>query len=251
MPAYQLYVYEDQEKREALEQKICEQVDACTEVNGTIRNMVKKFLIEEGITDISEMGVALRIRYEEYLERNETVHAPITCLRGFDRIFLHQMKKEMQTLAGRRNYTTEYRDQWMCLTYYPEIEIAESFLTSKDGKELLWDFTLECPRNLKMQIFTVLKEVIHTYKGRYRKEKLLALQRLYQFCAKQQVADIEIMTLAKEQQFEQELSERFRGEKKSAVFGILRMSRKILFLQAPEIHWNANESKQARGMGIL
>ncbi|MFR2167569.1 MAG: tyrosine-type recombinase/integrase [Coprococcus sp.] len=146
----------------------------------------------------------------------------------------------MQTLAGRRNYTTEYRDQWMCLTYYPEIEIAESFLTSKDGKELLWDFTLECPRNLKMQIFTVLKEVIHTYKGRYRKEKLLALQRLYQFCAKQQVADIEIMTLAKEQQFEQELSERFRGEKKSAVFGILRMSRKILFLQAPEIHWNAN-----------
>ena len=54
MPAYQLYVYEAQEKREALEQKICEQVDACTEVNGTIRNRVKKFLIEEGITDISQ-----------------------------------------------------------------------------------------------------------------------------------------------------------------------------------------------------
>lgn len=240
MPAYQLHIYEQQEEREALEQKICEQVDACTEVNGKIRNRVKKFLIEEGITNISEMDVALRIRYEEYLERNETVHAPITCLRGFDRIFLHQMKEEMQTLAGRRNYTTEYRDQWICLTYYPEIEIAESFLTSKDGKELLWDFTLECPKSLKMQIFTVLKEVIHTYKGRYRKEKLLALQRLYQFCMKHQVADIETMTLAKEQQFEQELSEHFRGEKKSAVFGILRMSRKILFLQAPEIHWNAN-----------
>ncbi|HIQ95571.1 MAG TPA: hypothetical protein IAB26_03315, partial [Candidatus Limivivens merdigallinarum] len=160
MPAYQLHIYEQQEEREALEQKICEQVDACTEVNGKIRNRVKKFLIEEGITDISEMDVALRIRYEEYLERNETVHAPITCLRGFDRIFLHQMKEEMQTLAGRRNYTTEYRDQWICLTYYPEIEIAESFLTSKDGKELLWDFTLECPKSLKMQIFTVLKEVI-------------------------------------------------------------------------------------------
>ena len=63
MPAYQLYVYEDQEKREALEQKICEQVDACTEVNGKIRNRVKKFLIEEGITDISEMNAALRVRY--------------------------------------------------------------------------------------------------------------------------------------------------------------------------------------------
>ena len=70
MPAYQLYVYEAQEKREALEQKICEQVDACTEVNGTIRNRVKKFLIEEGITDISEMDAVLRVLYEEYLEKN-------------------------------------------------------------------------------------------------------------------------------------------------------------------------------------
>ena len=240
MPAYQLHIYEQQEEREVLEQKICEQVDACTEVNGTIRNRIKKFLIEEGITDISEMDAVLRVRYEEYLERNETVLAPITCLRGFDGIVIHRMKEELQTLAGRRNYTTEYQEQWMCLSHYPEIEIAESFLTSKDGKELLWDFTLECPQNLKMQIFTVLKEVIHTYKGRYRKEKLLALQRLYEFCAKQQVADIETMTLVKEQQFEQELSEHFRGEKKSAVFGILRMSRKILFLQAPKIHWNAN-----------
>ena len=240
MPAYQLYVYEAQEKREALEQKICEQVDACTEVNGTIRNRVKKFLIEEGITDISEMDAVLRVLYEEYLERNETVLAPITCLRGFDGIVIHRMKEELQTLAGRRNYTTEYREQWMCLSHYPEIEIAESFLASKDGKELLWNFTMECPRNLKMQIFTVLKEVIHTYQGCYRKEKLLALQRFYQFCAKHQVADIEIMTLTKEQQFEQELSEEFRGKKRSTMFGILRMSRKILFLQAPEIHWNAN-----------
>ena len=84
MPAYQLHIYEQQEEREVLEQKICEQVDACTEVNGTIRNRIKKFLIEEGITDISEMDAVLRVRCEEYLERNETVLAPITCLRGSD-----------------------------------------------------------------------------------------------------------------------------------------------------------------------
>ena len=41
MPAYQLYVYEAQEKREALEQKICEQVDACTEVNETILQSIE------------------------------------------------------------------------------------------------------------------------------------------------------------------------------------------------------------------
>lgn len=240
MPAYQLHVYEQPEEREVLERKICEQVDACTEINGKIRNRVKKFLIEEGITDISEMDVSLRIRYGKYLKRNETVHAPITCLRGFDGIVIHRMKEEMQTLAGRRKYTTEYRDQWMCLTHYPEIEVAESFLSSRDGEELVWNFTLECPKNLKIQIFTVLKEVIHTYKGRYRKEKLLALQRFYQFCVKHQVTDIETMTLAEEQRFEQEFSERCGEGKKSAAFNILRTSRKILFLQAPEIHWQAN-----------
>ena len=240
MPAYQLYVYEEQEKREALEQKICEQVDACTEVNGVIRNRVKKFLIEEGVTDISEMNAALRVRYEGYLERNETVYVPITCLRGFDKIFIHRMKEELKTLAGQRKYTTEYRDQWLCLTHYPEVEVAESFLMSKGGMELVWNFTLECPRKLKMQIFTVLKEVIHTYKGWTRKEKLLVLQRLYQFCVEEQVSDIETMTMEEEQRFEQELSEHFCRKKKSMGVAVIRMSRKILFLQAPEINWNAN-----------
>ena len=240
MPAYQLYVYEEQEKREALEQKICEQVDACTEVNGVIRNRVKKFLIEEGVTDISEMNAALRVRYEGYLERNETVYVPITCLRGFDKIFIHRMKEELKTLAGQRKYTTEYRDQWLCLTHYPEVEVAESFLMSKGGMELVWNFTLECPGKLKMQIFTVLKEVIHTYKGWTRKEKLLALQRLYQFCVEEQVSDIETMTMEEEQRFEQELSEHFCRKKKSMGVAVIRMSRKILFLQAPEINWNAN-----------
>ena len=163
----------------------------------------------------------------------------LPALRGFDRIFLHQMKEEMQTLAGRRNYTTEYRDQWICLTYYPEIEIAESFLTSKDGKELLWGFTLECSKKFEDAGFSIKRGDPYLQRPLSRKEKLLALQRLYQFCMKHQVADIETMTLAKEQQFNADLRT-FWGERKSAVFGILRMSRKILFLQAPEIDWNAN-----------
>ena len=48
------------------------------------------------------------------------------------------------------------------------------------------------------------------------------------------------MTLSEEQQFEQELAEEFKGRKKRTVFGILRTSRKILFIQASEIHWQAN-----------
>mgnify|MGYP007009376170 CR=1 FL=1 len=77
-----------------------------------------------------------------------------------------------------------------------------------------------------MQIFTVLKEVIHTYEGWTRKEKLLVLQRLYQFCVVNQVSDIETMTLEEEQKFALKLSEDLGEKKKNAVFGILRMSRK-------------------------
>ena len=46
------------------------------------------------------MNAALRVRYEGYLERNETVYVPITCLRGFDKIFIHRMKEELKN-AGR------------------------------------------------------------------------------------------------------------------------------------------------------
>ena len=56
----------------------------------------------------------------------------------------------------------------------------------------------------------------------------------------EQVSDIETMTMEEEQRFEQELSEHFCRKKKSMGFAVIRMSRKILFLQAPEINWNAN-----------
>ena len=167
-----------------------------------------------GNYDISEMNAARRVQYEGYLERNETVHVPITCLRAFDKIFIHRMKEEMQTLAGRRKYTIEYQDQWMCLTHYPDVEIAESFWQAKTERNCCG--ILRCIlRNLKMQIFMVLKAVIHTYEGEMRKEKLLALRRFYRFCVNHQVTDIETMTLSEEQQFEQELAEEFKGRKET------------------------------------
>ena len=89
--------------------------------------------------------------------------------------------------------------------------------------------------------FTVLKEVIHTYEGWTRKEKIAGTAKDYiKFCVVNQVSDIETMTLEEEQKFALKLSEDLGEKKKNAVFGILRMSRKILFLQAPEINWNAN-----------
>ena len=63
-------------------------------------------------------------------------------------------------------------------------------------------------------------------------------QRLYQFCVVNQVSDIRNHDAGGREKFALKLSEDLGEKKKNAVFGILRMSRKILFLQAPEINWN-------------
>ncbi len=76
----------------------------------------------------------------------------------------------------------------------------------------MWDFTLGCPRKLKMQIFTVLKAVIHTYE-RDAKREAAGTAKVLSICVKHQVTDIETMTLSEEQQFEQELAESLKGER--------------------------------------
>ena len=111
---------------------------------GTIRNRVKKFLIEEGITDLSEMDAALRMRYEAYLNRNETIHAPITCLRAFDKIFIHRMKEETADAGSAEKIYYRVSVISGCgLTHYPDDgELRNPFWRVKTGRNwcgiLLW-----------------------------------------------------------------------------------------------------------------
>lgn len=66
MPAYQLHLVEQREERQNLyQQRISEQIDDCTEIaKNNIRNHVKKFLIAQGLQDITEIEYPIRRLFE-------------------------------------------------------------------------------------------------------------------------------------------------------------------------------------------
>lgn len=240
MPAYLLQFVEQRDNEQFLCEQLCKQIEVCSAGNETIRNKLKNYLIEQKVWNLSELDIELREKYERYLQKHEKTYPIASCLRAFDRVKLHAMHEEQQTLAGRRKYTTEYVDQRLFLKYYPDLEIAETFLACRDDQLLLWDFTRKCPREMKEQIFCVLREMLVLDDHSLRKEKLLALQYLYEYCIQARVYDLQRMTLEEENGFYEFIANKQTGRKRSRTFGIINLSRKILFLQATEINWKAN-----------
>ena len=240
MPAYQFYLAEQREE-ENLYQRISQQIDDCTEVTKkNVRNHVKQFLISRGIRDITEIEYPIRKCYEKELKKEKLPYKNTYYLNALDRIKHHGMKADMQTLAGKKKYVTEYTDQLLYLPYYPDMEIAESFSLARDEYALIWDFKKDCSQNLKRQIYRILKVVISSDTKWQRKGRLDALKNLYEFCIKENVDDLQIMTLEAENAFEQKLSEKLGRKRERASFGIINLSRKTLFMQAAEINWKAN-----------
>ena len=152
MPAYELRLAEPQEEREELEQQLSLTVWKCTEVGIVARNHVKRFLMEYGIWQLSEMDYLLRLKFEDYLKGKEISTAPSICLHAFDQMKLHAMREEMQTIAGRKKYELKYADKVLYLPYFPKLEIAEQFIRTRDKSVLAWDFSKQYARNLKEQI---------------------------------------------------------------------------------------------------
>lgn len=135
MPAYILRLAEPQEDREELERQLSLAVRECTEVRIVERNYVKRFLMECGVWKLSEIDYTLRLTFEDYLKENEISYcSPLTFLHTFDRMKLHAMREEMQTMSGRRKYELKYTDKVIFLPYYPKLEIAEQFVKARDKK---------------------------------------------------------------------------------------------------------------------
>ncbi len=102
MPAYKLQLAEQQEDREELKRQLDQEVQGCTEVRIVERNHVKKFLMEYDVWHLSEIDYPLRLIYEDYVEKYKIPYrATLTCLHTFDKMKLHAIREEMQTMAGR------------------------------------------------------------------------------------------------------------------------------------------------------
>ncbi|WP_343082765.1 tyrosine-type recombinase/integrase [Blautia producta] len=242
MPAYDLQWVESLEENQNLYKQMEQEVDACTEVRVNIRTRIKRFLKEQGIQHISELDYPLRETYEAYLMENETILPHVSCLSSFDKIKIHSMREEMQTLAGRRKYSLTYTNQILFLLYYPQLEIAEGFKMSRNKQELVWDFSIAASEHVKRQIFDVLNELLRLLPaGWWRKVRLLALRYLYEFCIREDIQDIEAMELEDEIRFKEFLLPHMTTKRNlQETMAIVEYSRKILFLQSKEIHWEAN-----------
>lgn len=160
MPAYRLLRVEPREERKELERQLTLAVRECTKVNITARNHVKRFMMEYDVWQLSELDYPLRLKYENYLKRNKTSVSYTGCLHAFDKMKLHAMKKELQTMSGRRKYELKYTDRVLFLPHYPDVGIAERFIMSNNKDGLVWDFTRRCCSRLKEQIFICLNYVL-------------------------------------------------------------------------------------------
>lgn len=246
MPVYALpqtenYI-EPEEIREKRRQNISQEIDAFTDILVSPRNKLKKFLIAAGIGSIEEMDYPLRQEYEMFLTEEISKYNRRTYLNAYDKIRRHFIREQMQTLAGRQKYQWQYKNQILYLPYHPDREVAETFADSRQREILVWDFTRHCSERLKKQIFVALDCVIETYTERNtQRNRLLALQYLYDFCVRNGVGDIEKLEMKQIEKYQSSLRQKFKGKKIPPAYEhIIGIARKAVFLAAKEIHWQAN-----------
>lgn len=88
------------------------------------------------------------------------------------------------------------------MPYHPDVKIAESFYKDANKKLLVWDFTKKAPQKMKKQVFTTLHYFIEHAANRERMHAQLGgLLRLYDFCVKEQIEDLEKMELEQIERF--------------------------------------------------
>lgn len=244
MPAYQLHIADQQEIRQEEQRRkgLRDELEKCTQVNGTFRNKIYPFLVSSGIEHLTEIDYALRIRFIDFAKKNFLQKQRNVMINAFDRIRQQAVWEEQKTLAGRQKYKLRYEDALTFLKYLPDQEIAEKYTIARDESNLVWDFRIACSEKMKQQIFRAICSLSREKKSSWeRNMSLTGLRCLYQFCVRAGIDDIEQMELEEKERFAQELRRLPRSEKsRKSMFGILAWIQRHEFLSAKEIHWQAN-----------
>ena len=154
MPAY-LHIAEPQEIRQEEERRkqLREELEKCTQVNGTFRNKIYRFLVDSGIRHLTEIDYPLRSQFKAYAKQNFLKKQQNVMVNSFDRIRQQAVWEEQKTLEGQQRYKLKYENTLMFLKYLPDREIAEKYATAREENHLLWDFRIPCPETLKQQVF--------------------------------------------------------------------------------------------------
>lgn len=242
MPAYAIRERRQENIPAKLPKEIIELIDHCAEATPTSRKKLKKFLLQNGIQSAAEMDYTLRQAYQYYLTYTEQLQQTNTHILTYDRVKQAYIRQQTRTLQGRHECEWRLEEKVLFIPYHPDEKIAMEFDSVRHRPNVVWDFTIPCSWPLKEQIFTALNAAIERFKElRAREQKLSGIQLLYDFCAGENIEDIEAMDIRQEQRFEQYLTEHTNTEsRKMLLLPSLNFCRKTVFLQSREINWQAN-----------
>lgn len=244
MQAFRLHIAEPQEIRQEEERrkKLREELEKCTQVKGTFRNKIYPFLAGCGIHHLTEIDYPLRLQFKAYARQQFLKKQQNIMINAFDRIRQQAVWEEQKTLPGRQKYKLKYENELLFLKYLPDREIAEKYILVKDERILVWDFRIPCAEKMKQQVFRAICSISREKKDSWeRKLALAGLKCLYQFCIRSGITDIEMLELEEKEKFLRELQKWQVSENRQKVMaGIVPWIQRHEFLEAKEIHWQAN-----------
>lgn len=220
--------------------ELLSEIEQCDTAQSQLKGNIRNFLIRQGIHHIREVDYGIRERYENELRKTKSSGKTFEYLKALDRIKQFDIRKEMATLSGKNRGQLKYKGQVIFFPYLPNQELAAEFDYIRDKTELVWDFSLDAPENLKKQVFRILCYALENIKDskNRRVRYLLPLKWLYEFCIEEGIEDIERLELAQIQKLEAIVAGKVVNVKNS--MQIVDNSRKILFMSGKEIHWYAN-----------
>lgn len=238
MPGLRLHLERLPKETYELGVQLKAELDKCTDVQGSYRNKLQKFMMLNDIWHIEELDYYWREEYEEYLKGEVTPASFAVYLKGFDRVKRHGMKKHPRITVAGKGQMPPYENELLFLPYHPYEWIAERFDKATQKKDLVWDFSLSAPEAMKRQVHFILHYMIeHIQKVETIRISLVGLRKLYQVCAEDGVEDIQTLEMEQLQKYYDSMTSAWEA---NAASGVLERCRKILFMESDKISWHAN-----------
>jgi len=214
------------------------ELDECVEIRSSYRNKLQKFMMQHDIWHIEELDYGWREIYEEYLKGEVKPASYSSYLKAFDRVKRHGMKKQSAISLAGKEQIPFYENQILYLPYHPYEWVAERFYHTVLKKDLVWDFSRPASENMKRQVYRIMHYLIaHIKKTDELRIFLVGLKKLYDVCVQEQIEDIELLELEQIQKYRNSMTGVWEAE---GALRILEQCRKVLFMEAPEIHWYAH-----------
>lgn len=237
MPAFLLEQVRPQEDTEEKRERLRQEIEGYTGAGAAQRNRVRLFMEENEIWHIEELDYAWRCRFAEEIGRTVKPRYHSLYLKSFDHIKQYDMRKRVRLQVRGKNQRYPYEDRLLFLPYHPAQELVERMDACPERPEWVWDFSEKAPGKMKRQIFDVLNHFLkEDQHQKTLREHLRGLWRFYRFCLKAQIEDIEQMGLEQVADYQKQV----RKEGLPRAAGIIDICRRILFLQAEEVNWDAD-----------